>query len=255
MRGQLSAAQWDVLTERLGLEGYPPPIRVLSHGHTDVERARLRAEVTAELQQLGLLRAGRVDADLEATLMLLHRPSAWVRSVWLPHAAAEQPVRIVAARAGTAGVRALQHPERPGATVLEVIPATALAAAVVTALPPHPPGRAAVTLSLQIAPAPERGVLVTVPTARTDAERSRAAVAAILDQPHTRAGQIAAAARDPSGRVHRSEVLRWCDNPDGRYLMTVNRGPRGPESLAVLPGDSRRLGSEVQRLLASLPPR
>ncbi|MFN2495658.1 MAG: ESX secretion-associated protein EspG [Pseudonocardiaceae bacterium] len=256
MRWQLSAAQWDVLTEWLGLEGYPAPLRVRSHGHTDVERARVRAEVSAELGQLGLLRGGRVDADLEAALRLLHRPSAWVRSVWLPDNAADQPVRVVAAQGGRAGVCAAQYPDPPGATMLEVIPAAALAAAVVAKLPPHPPGRSpAVTLSLEVNTAPDRGVLVTVPTARTSAERSRAAAAAILDQPHSRAGQIAAVVRDPSGRVRRSDVLRWCDNPDGRYQVTISRGPRGPESLVVAPGDPHRLGAGVQRLLASVQPR
>ena len=263
---RLSAPQWEVLTEVLGLERYPSPIQVRSHGRTHVERVRVRADVCVELAQLGLLRAGRMDADLEAALRLLHWPASWVDSVWLAGAMADQPVRVVAARGGTAGVCALQHPDQPGATLLEVIPAAGLAAAVVRRLPPHPPGRSsAVTVALQPDGArqlrpPSRaqfggGLLVSASPVRTGAEHDSAAAAAILDKPHARAGQIAANLRDPSGRVRRSDVLRWCDNVDGRYQVTVNRRSGEPASLTVGPSDPQRLGDGVQRLLAALQPR
>jgi hypothetical protein len=265
---RLSAPQWDVLTEALGLERYPSPIQVHSHGRTRVEHVRVRADVCVELAQLGLLRAGRMDADLEAALRLLHWPASWVDSVWLAGAMVDQPVRVVAARGGTAGVCALQHPDQPGATILEVIPATGLAAAVVRRLPPHPPGRSStVTVALQpddarphsdARPPSEAqfggGLLVSASPVRASAECGSAAAAAILDKPHARAGQIAANLRDPSGRVRRSDVLRWCDNVDGRYQVTVNRRSGEPMSLTVGPSDPQRLGDGVQRLLAALQP-
>ena len=277
---RLSALQWDVLTEVLGLERYPSPIQVHSHGRTRVERVRVRADVCVELARLGLLRAGRMDADLEAALRLLHWPASWVDSVWLAGAMVDQPVRVVAARDGTAGVCALQHPDQPGATLLEVIPAAGLAAAVVRRLPPHPPGRSsAVTVTLQSDGArqpneakqhgarqhggarPPSGaqfggaLLVSASPVQTSAERDSAAAAVILDKPHARAGQIAANLRDSSGRVRRSDVLRWCDNVDGRYQVTVNRRSGEPASLTVGPSDPQRLGDGVQRLLAALQPR
>jgi hypothetical protein len=265
MSWRLSAEQWDVLTEasfpeNFGFECYPAPIQVRSHGRTDVARGRIRARVSAELEQLGLLRAGRVEPDLEAALRLLHRPTYWVDSVWLPDAAAKQPVRVVAARDGTAGACAVQYPDQPGATLLEIIPASGLAAAVVRKLPPHPPGRnPAVTLPLEPGddrqPEPDRGLLVPVPTVRTSAERDSAAATAILEQPRARAGQIAANVRDPSGQVRRSGILRWCDNPDGRYQVTVGGQAGGPQQLAVAPADAQRMGDGVQRLLTSLQPR
>ncbi|MGH3884088.1 MAG: ESX secretion-associated protein EspG [Pseudonocardiaceae bacterium] len=259
---RLSAAQWDVLTEMLGLEGYPSPIQVRSSGRTRLEHARVRADMCVELSHLDLLRAGRMDADLEAALRLLHWPASWVDSVWLADAVADQPVRVVAARGGAAGVCALQHPDQPGATLLEVIPATGLAAAVVSRLPSHPPGRScAVTVTL---PHPDNarvpsgvqpggGLLVSASPVRTSAERDNAAATAILDKPHARAGQIAANVRDPSsGRARRSDVLRWCDNVDGRYQVTVNRRAGESTSLTVGPSDPQRLGDGVQRLLATL---
>lgn len=253
---RLSAAQWDVLTEVLGLEGYPAPIQVCSTGRTRLEHARVRADVCVELSQLGLLRAGRMDADLEAAVRLLHWPTTWVDSVWLADAVADQPVRVIAARGGAAGVCALQHPDQPGATRLEVIPATGLAAAVVSRLPSHPPGRSsAVTVQPGSAQPPTGGVLVATFPVRSSADRDRAAAAAILDVPHVRAGQIAANVRDPSGQVRRSNVLRWCDNVDGRYHVTVDRRSGASTSLTIGPSDPQRLGAGVQRLLAALQPR
>lgn len=254
MRWQFSTVQWDVLTELLRIEGYPAPIKVRVHGRTDVERGRIGAQVRAELTQLGLQRAGQVEPDLEAAMRLLHRPACWVDSVWLPGQEAEQPVRVVAARHGTSGVCAVQRPEEPGATVLEVIPADRLAAAVVSKLPAHPPGTSpAATVALGSNAAQDRpGLLVSASTTRTSTERDKAAAAAILERPHARTGQIAANLREPSGRVRRSDILRWCDNPDGRYLVTVSSQPDGPASLTVGPTDGRRLGDALHRLIASV---
>ena len=249
---RLSAAQWAVLTAELQLDGYPAPIQVRRFGRPD-------AEAGDELRWLGLLRAGRVDADLEAALRLLNRPASWLDSVWFADAAAEQPVRVVAARGGTMGVCALQHPDQPGATVLDIIPAAGLVAAVVSRLPPHPPGHRP-TATITLASSPGRtaqsagAVLVSASSARTAAERDNAVASAILDQSHARAGQIGANVRDPSGQLHRSQVLRWCDNPDGRYQITVAHRSDASRSLTVSPGDAQRLGDAVQRLLDALQP-
>lgn len=249
---RLSAAQWAVLTGVLALDGYPAPIQVRRSGSPDVE-------VGEELRWLGLLRVGRVDADLEAALRLLNRPASWLDSVWFDNATAEQPVRVVAARGGTMGVCALQHPDQPGATVLDIVPAAGLAAAVVSRLPQHPPGHRP-TATITLAPSSGRtaqsagGVLVSASLVRTSAERDNAVVSTILDQPHARAGQIGANVRDPSGQLHRSPVLRWCDNPDGRYQIMVTNQPDASRSLTVRPGDAHRLGDAVQRLLDGLQP-
>ncbi len=256
---RLSALQWDVLTEATGLqERYPSPIEVRVHGRTHLERAEVRERVRAELEEAGLLRAGRVDADLESALRLLHRPAVWIDSVWLPDAATDQPVRVLAARNGFTAVCAQQRPAEPGATLIEVIPADALAAAVVRKLPAQPSGRKpAVTVPLDVPAAPwdDGSVLVPASASASRGERERSAAAAILDAAHPRAGQIAANVRDPSGKVHRSTVLRWCDiDGDGRYHVTLIRQRDGRRWLAVNPSDAQRLGNGVQRLLVSLAP-
>jgi hypothetical protein len=256
---RLSAAQWAVLTAELQLDGYPVPLQVGRIGS-------FGAEAGEELRWLGLLRAGRVDADLEAALRLLNRPASWLDSVWFDNAAAEQPVRVVAARGGTMGVCALQHPDQPGATVLDIVPATGLASAVVSRLPQHFPGHRCTapghrsTATITLAPSPGRtaqsagGVLVSASPVRTSAECDNAVASAILDQPHARAGQIGANVRNPSGQLHRSPVLRWCDNPDGRYQIMVTYRPDASRKLTVRPGDAHRLGDAVQRLLDGLQP-
>lgn len=253
----LSAEQWDVLTGMVGLqERYPSPIQVRTHGRTDVARARVRDRVRAELEQAGLMRAGRVDPDLEDALRLLHRPATWIDSVWLPDETAEEPVRVLAARGGSAAVCAQQRPGEPGATLLEVIPSAGLAAAVVGNLPAQPPGRRPAVMVPLDAPRRDHGLLVSASASVGRGARERTAAETILNAPHPRAGQIAANVRDPAGKVHRSTVLRWCDNDgDGRYQVAVSRQSDGHEWLAVGPSDARRLGAGVQRLLSSLAPR
>jgi hypothetical protein len=253
---RLSAAQWDLLTETLQLERYPAPIQIRSHGRTAAERGRIRTDVGEQLRRLGLMRAGRVDADLEAAMRLLHRPASWLDSVWLTDPRADQPVRVLAARSGTVAVCALQDPDQAGATVLDVIPVVGMAAAVVSRLPSHPPGRSpAATIALASPDPPARcgggGVLVSAAAVRTSSERERAAASAILDQPHMRAGQIAANMRD-CGRLRRSQVLRWCDNPDGRYQITVTAHRDDARSLTVAPCDPHRLVEAIQQLLDTL---
>lgn len=249
---RLSAAQWDLLTEMLELERYPAPIQVRPHGRTSAERGRVRTDVGQQLRRLGLIRAGRVDADLEAAMRLLHRPASWLDSAWLTDPAADQPVRVLAARGGAVGVCALQDPDHEGVTLLDVIPVADLAAAVVSRLPAHPPGRSpAATVMLASPDAPARGgggVLVSAAPVRTSSERERAAASAVLDQPHARAGQIAANVRD-GGRVRRSQVLRWCDNPDGRYQITVTAHGNDTRSLTVAPCDPPRLTAALYHLL------
>lgn len=255
LRWRLSAAQWDLLTEALQLECYPAPIQVRSHGRTTAERGQIQAAVGEHLHQLGLMRAGRVDADLEAAMRLLHRPASWLDSVWLTDPAADQPVRVVAARGGTVAVCALQDPHQGGDTMLDVIPVAGMATAVVSRLPSHPPGRrpgaTVVLASSPDRPARGGGVLVSASPVRTSSERERAAVSAILDQPHTRAGQIAANVRD-GGRVRRSQVLRWCDNPDGRYQITVTARRDDTRSVTVAPSDPPCLARAIEHLLATL---
>lgn len=252
MRWGLTDPQWALLAADLGFEAFPAPLRVGAlRGATGLDRVR------DELADAGLLRAGRIDADFEDALRVLHRPATWFDSLWLPQPGSDALARMVVARGGSVGVSATQHPAQPGITVVEVIGAAGLAAAVVGRLPAERPGRApAVSVALDAANAhhddgqqPDT-VLVTGTDTGSSPSRDRAAATAILDAPHLRAGQIAANVRDPSGMVRRSALLRWYDNEaDGRYQVTCSR--RG-DRLEISPADPNRLGDAIQRLHSTL---
>ncbi|MGH3977518.1 MAG: ESX secretion-associated protein EspG [Pseudonocardiaceae bacterium] len=251
MQWGLADAQWALLAADLGHECYPPPIRVGA-----LRGQRAFAQARDELAAAGLLRAGRIDADLEEVLRLLHRPTLWFDSLWLPEAGRDAVARLIVAANDRVGVSATQHPALPGMTALEVIDSAGLAAAVVSSLPAERPGRRpAVTVPLDAAGArddeEEHGeVLIAGIDSGRSLARDRAAVMTILHAPHPRAGQIAANARDPAGAVHRSSPVRWYDvEADGRYqVATSQRGDR----LQISPADPRRLGHAIQQLFATV---
>ncbi|MGH3979301.1 MAG: ESX secretion-associated protein EspG [Pseudonocardiaceae bacterium] len=241
--------QWALLAGDLGHDSYPAPLRVgVLRGPGAYARAR------DELRAAGLLRAGRVDADLEDALRLLHRPAIWFDSLWLPEAGSDALARVVVASSGIIGVSATQHPAQSGVTAIEVIGGAGLAAAVVGRLPTERPGRRpAVTVPVDPAAAHDDdgqdsgSVLVSSTDRGHSPARDHAIAAAILDAPHPRAGQISANVRDFTGTVHRSAVLRWYDNEaDGRYQVELSWcGDR----LEISPADPKRLGDAIQRLL------
>jgi hypothetical protein len=233
---RLSAAQWDLLTETLQLERYPAPIQVRSHGRTALERSHVWAEVAEQLRRLGMIgRGGWTPISRRRCGCCTGRRVGWTRS-GSPTRRLISPSGCSRLCGGTVAVCAVQEPDQAGATTLDVIPVAGMAAAVVSRLPSHPPGRDhCAGPRPRLGPA-GRGGGVLVSAFPVHTERQRAAVSAILDQPHARAGQIAANVRD-RGRVRRSPVLRWCDNPDGRYQITVTTYRDDTRSLTVAPCD------------------
>jgi len=248
---RITGAQWATLSAELGIATYPPPVRITTRVRGELALARLRGE----LERTGLMRSGRVDADLDAALRQLHRPTVWLDSMWLPDPAQDEPARLVAGHNGGAtGVCVIQHPGQAGATTLEIIPVGALVSRVVGALPAQCAGRMpAVTVPPGTASGEEEGsdgVLVRGNPAGRRPSNGRAAAAAILDAPHPRAGQIAVNVRGHDGAVRRSTLLRWYDNEgDGRYQAALS--PRSG-ALEVGPTDAQRLGATAQRMLAAL---
>jgi hypothetical protein len=263
---RLSAVQVDQVWEFLGLGDYPYPIEVRSHGQTDVERRALRHRVRDELRGAGLLRADRLDADLEAALRLIARAECWVDSVWLPDEHADSPMRALAARTGRAALLAVQLPGESehagGDLLLREIHPSGLVAAVVGELPTAPAGRRpAVTAPASAfggpATAPREetgGVLVSGSPGAGRAERDLRTFEEVLDAPHRRAGQLAANHRDAAGRRRRSAALRWFDNPDdGRYLLVDESDGREARS-TLRPVDAHQLGARAQAALNSVLP-
>lgn len=248
---RITGAHWAVLSAELGLASYPAPIRITTRVRGEAALARVRGE----LEDNGLMRSGRFDADLEAALRQLHRPDVWLDSMWLPDPAQDEPARLVAGHnGGTTGVCAIQYPRQAGATTLEIIPISALVSRVIGTLPAQRAGRMpAGIVPPDTSPREDDtsgGVLVTGNPVGRRPVNGRVAAAAILDAPHPRAGQIAVNMRGYNGAVRRSTLLRWYDNEgDGRYQAALS--PRSG-ALEVGPTDAQRLGTTAQHMLATL---
>lgn len=259
---RLSLRQWDFLVEALRLDGLPFPLTVISHGRSDEERARLRADVRVELRRAGLIRGPRLDADLEAVLRLLWRPQRWIDSVWLDGPDAESPVRVLAALAGRQGVLAVQRTDRDPGVQLTAIGAGDAAGAVIGALPGAPPGgTSAFTVPsaeravAQRAAAEPAGIRVRAHRPANPDQQARRDFARITGGEHPRMGQLAINERGPDRVERRSTVLRWCDvEGDGRYSVLAVPG-HGGQDIRVAPADPAGLVAQLARLVALAPVR
>jgi hypothetical protein len=244
----ISALEYDVLWEHLGLGTMPLVLKVPSPGRSHAERAELVAGAWRRLTDRGLGQQRRVDGRLEHLLRLLDRPDREVdarfglnRSVrWLAAAVDEQAV--------------LATLDRRGLTLREAA-ASGLAREAVHALPNLPAGP---------------GESVTLPSAQLDAaaaeantaeqfERAlyehgvRARDASVLRTAVTdakRQGQFGAAARDRWGKRHRANwVVGFFDTVGGRYLQVRRDSPAGPPWTTISPADNRLLARQVAELL------
>ena len=263
-RWRLTPLQFEHVWEYLGGQDVPLPLQVVSHGEDAEERLVLRRRVAEELRAAGLLRGERLDGELERAVRLLQHPQHWTQSVWMPDEHTDSPARVLAASSGSQAVLARQEPgpveHAGGELAFAPVPAPAVPRAVIGQLPPAPPGRrSAVRLSADgvgpqpLSEEPPDGVLVDAGVRVSEEDRARRALADLVGGSHPAAGEITANARDRVGRVRRSRVLRWFDNPgDGRYLLTVGPGRDRTELITVLPATAADLEDQLRRLHAAV---
>ncbi|GAB3684388.1 ESX secretion-associated protein EspG [Saccharopolyspora tripterygii] len=250
----LSALEFDVLTEHLEIDSVPLVLKVPSPGRTHADRAKLVASAWRALTKRGLISGGAIDAELERMLRLVAEPGREVdgRS-WL-----QRSVRVLAAAEsiGERAVLAVKDGEH-----LSFSPTSA------SGLP-----RAAVSRLPELAPGPGRSV--SVPSAALDeaaaevgdkaeqllpalqrrgvrpddAEALAGMVAGVVAQ-----GQFGAAARLPHGRRERAErVVGFFDTALGRYAQLRTTSPSGEAWSTIAPADNRRLVGLVDELLAEV---
>ncbi|MBP2474666.1 hypothetical protein JOF53_003538 [Crossiella equi] len=251
----LTALEFDVLWQHLGLGTPPLVIKVPSPGRTHTERAALEREAWDTLGAKGLGRPVSVDERLVAMLRLLATPTREVDArLWLGRS-----VRVLAAAREDAdeGVLAVLD---AGTLTLKTISALSLAREAVNLLHPHPagPGRS-VTLpskhldeaahASQGDPARLAEALVSRDIRPDDAHVIKEM---IKDASHQ--GQFGAATRDPawSRRRRADRVIGFFDTPTGRYLQTRRDTEAGEAWSTVAPVDNRRLTQHVETLLAEL---
>jgi hypothetical protein len=237
----LSAVEFDVVWERLGLGPTPVVLQLASPGRTHAERRRLVADTWAALRVRGLVGPRGPEPALDGLLRLLAGPAERVElRAW-----GCLRTRAVAAGRDDAGVLA-----RRCGDAVTVEPCASPPSAVVGLLPPAPPGpgRAAAvpTAALTAARARPSGAGLRADLLDRGAAPDEAGpMAWMLHGLHARA-QLGALAPDGWGALRRSPgVLEVLDGPRGRYLVT--RTADGWTTVA--PTDGRRLRHRVAELL------
>jgi len=244
----ISALEFDVLWEHLGLRTMPLVLKVPSPGRTYTERAELVDQVWRALAERDLGHRGGLDGQLESLLCLLDHPDREVDGRF----GVNRSVRWLAVSRGDAA--ALATLDRRGLT-LRPAAASGLAREAVSGLPAIPPGP---------------GESITLPSAALDAAATTAGSPddfqdALIDQgirPRDagvlrdivlgvkRQGQFGAAARDKWGKRHRANrVIGFFDNENGRYLQLRRPGPDGSEWTTISPADNRLIAHELADVL------
>ncbi len=237
----LSAVEFDVLWDRLGLGPTPVVLQLPSPGRTHAERRRLVADTWAALRVRGLVGPGGPHPALDGLLRLLAGPAERVElRAW-----GRLRIRAVAAGRDDAGVLARRCGD---AVALE--PCASLPSAVVGLLPPAPrgPGRAAAvpTAALAAALARPSGTGLRADLVDRGAAPDEAGPVAWMLHGLDGRAQLGALATDHRGTLRRSaEVLEVLDGPRGRYLVT--RTADGWTTVA--PTDGRRLRHRVTELI------
>jgi EspG family len=244
-RHVLTAVEFDVLWERLGLGPTPVVLRLESPGRTHAERRDLQEAGWQALRCRGLAGPTGPDPELARLLRLLARPVGQLelRGRW------ERPVRAVSAGAPGMCVLAL----RQDATVtLEAH--GSLPGALLRALPHAAPGpgRASTVPSalLTSATAAASGTGLRAALLGADVPATEAGLLARMLSGITAGTQIVALVADRWGVLRRSGgVLAILDAPRGRYLLTRSTGEDGVEWTTVAPTDTRRLAHRISELL------
>ncbi|MCT2582623.1 ESX secretion-associated protein EspG [Actinophytocola gossypii] len=243
MNVELSLAALDTLWEDHGLGRVPFPLEVTVHGDTADARAGIKAAVYDDLAGRGLS-----TGDLADALRLLAEPAAALDLVALLDLSDDVPVRAVGALRGRHGLLAVQGART---VCLRGTRDTELAEVLVGLLPRTPAGPgSSITqpvAALRVgghARARPGGVLRTV-TPRAAADSKLRAIAAIMERPVLRAGQLGVTLVDESGRRDRAPGITWFDTDDGRYATTTTPGQDGEDWVTVWPADNARLAHRL----------
>lgn len=243
-RTVVTAVEFDVLWERLGLGPTPVVLQLPSPGNTAAERRRVQAQGWQALRDRGLAGPAGPDPDLVRQLRLIAHPSEQLelRGTW-GHA-----VRALAAGQPGSGVLAVRQDATVTLESCGSLPAALLG--VLPAAGPGP-GRAAtapttvIAAGLAASGTGMRAALVAHNLPTADA----VLLTRMLGDGRGHA-QIAALITDASGVTRRSGgVLGVVDRTGGRYLVTRRLAEDGVEWTTVAPTDDRRLRHRVAELL------
>ena len=254
----LAASTYEVAWEHAGLGDLPIVVYVPPRGFEEWERAEVVRSAWAELERLGLVSFGQLDAEFVGMLSVLANARREVDArlaldrVGTPGG----QVRALAGATGEDGVLAVLTDDRLS---LRWIFGTGLAREIVDLLPEHAAGP---------------GTSVSLPRAQLDPAASRAGsslygfadqlieLGAPGDQARNivrmmegtfRRGQFGAAVRDREGRRHPAQrAVAFHDTKAGRYLMVDRKTADGQLWTTVTPATPALLAEHVQALLDGL---
>ncbi|MCX2733595.1 ESX secretion-associated protein EspG [Saccharopolyspora sp. NFXS83] len=254
---RLSALEFDVLVEHLGLDTMPLVLRVPSPGRTWSERAELAESVWRELGARRLGDRRDLDPALERMLRLLAHPVSELDGrTWF-----DRSVRVLAASGvpDGSGADAVLVVKDEDALTLRAVSASGLAREATSVLPALSagPGRSVTVRSADLDEAAAgtggntealEGELVRRGVRGDDAEM----LTSMVREAGAR-GQFGAAARDRLGRrVRAQRVVGFFDTPHGRYAQLRRDSPSGDSWSTIAPADSRRMIAHVEELLTDL---
>lgn len=243
----LTAVEFDVLWEWLGLGATPVVLRLDSPGRTHAERRRIVATGWHGLRLRGLADVSGPDPEIVRLMHLLAMPTHQVEL----RMRLGRELRVVAAGrpGGTAlAVRqdatiALSSASSPVSAALEALPPAATGAGRVITLP---------SADLEAATAeqgaghPRAETLV----ARGLDEEDAVQVEAML-RGTVRRGQLSVLATDRWGVLHRlRRVIGLLDTQHGRYLMQRDPAADGVDWTTLAPTDPARLHTRLDAMLA-----
>lgn len=241
----LSAIEFDVVWEGLGLGSTPVALRLPSPGRTHTERQHIVADAWARLRGRGLAGPAGPESGLERQMRLLATPAVRIElRAWGP-----VTVRAVVAGRAEEGVLARR---RGDAVLLQTC--MSLPAAVVDVLPPARagPGRAAnvPTAALTAALGSPSGAGLRADLVERGVPPTEAGPVARMLHGVVGRAELGVATADRWGVPHRSpQVLGVVDTWGGRYLIVRSGG-----WTTVAPVDARRLRHRVAELLAGTDP-
>ncbi|HEY2203503.1 MAG TPA: ESX secretion-associated protein EspG [Pseudonocardia sp.] len=243
-RRVLTAVEFDVLWEWLGLGATPVVLRLDSPGRTHTERRAIVASGWHGLRERGLADVTGPDPEIVRLMHLLAAPRGQLEL----RMRLGRELRVVAAT--RAGVTTLAV--RQDATVtLSAAPGPV--SAIVRSLPAAPAGPGfAVTVPSEALEASigSPGVAVAEGLRRRgvpaeDAEQVESMVSAVRGR-----GQLSVLAADQWGVLHRlRRVLGVLDTARGRYLMQRDTAADGVEWTTLCPVDVPRTRHRLDRLL------
>ncbi|WP_037316533.1 ESX secretion-associated protein EspG [Amycolatopsis orientalis] len=241
----LSLAAVDILLEHGRFGPAPVPFEVPHIGTTIDQRAMVREAVFRDLEGRGLMRGGRLDADVELALATFVNPQLAVWTV-----AQMDKDKQLFARAATNGQFGVLARQDENLLVFEETRPTAIVASIVDLLPltPAGPGQSVTIAKPVSAPKrPRNNDDAYDPFAGVSGPRSHGSnpqqrqVERIFEKPKTRVGQFSVFIR--GGQVF--PPLAWFDTEAGRYMMTSRRAADGQSWLTYAPADNARIAQQL----------